>query len=174
MEIEGRDAAFAKNIGSFGGVVLGYHGGPNAFHVWSIQDWAMFPTNPKVPTWVAGYNGAEEAAVSISSLNGLGARKKLTVLDMESRVDSSYVTAYGAALQQAGFKVLVYGSRATVFGNPQLNGYLVADWTGQSHMAVNPATGDSLGIRGTQWAHDISPGYDITSWKEWVLEEMWR
>jgi len=174
-DIEGRDAAYAKNIGNnYGGVVMGYHGGPNAFHVWSIQDWAMFPNSPKVPTWVAGYNGTDEAPRSIANLKGLGISKKITVLDMEARVDVSYVTAYGLALQDAGYKVLVYGSRATVFRNPQLNGYLIADWTGQPHMAINPDTGDSLGVRGTQYINDVSPGYDVTRWKEWVTEEMWR
>jgi hypothetical protein len=174
MDISGRDAAFAQNIGDFGGVVGGYFGGPNAFNIWRTTDWGLFRQNPKLPIWVCGYDGEKEASQAIQMLKVLGAFNCLIGADMESRVDESYLLAFGTGLQGAGYKVLPYGSKSTVFRNPQLNGYWVADWTGTSHIAINPQTGDSLGVRGTQWTHDIPPGYDISTWKEWDIANMWR
>ena len=172
--IEGRDAAYASNIGNFGGIVGGYIGGPNAYHVWSKTDWAMFPSQPKLPIWVAGYNGDDDGNACLAVLRGLGLSKIVIAVDMELRRDISYLNEFAATVQGAGYLILVYGSLSTVFGNPKLNGYWVADWTGQAHMALNPETGDSLGIRGTQYLPDVSPGYDVSVWKEWILPEFWR
>ena len=49
-----------------------------------------------------------------------------TAVDMENRVDGTYVEHFGETLQDAGYKIFVYGSASSVFGNPLLNGYWVA------------------------------------------------
>ena len=172
MWANGRDAAYAQDLGNFAGVAAGYYGGPNAAHVWSNSDWLQFPNNYKLPIWVAGYNGEEEGNEALAAINGSRMPRNIyTVVDMEGRVDSTYVKAFGAILQKAGYKVFVYGSRATVFRNPILNGYWVADWTGQMHMATNPDTGDAIGVRGTQWTNGEL--FDSSVWKEWTLRGMW-
>lgn len=48
------------------------------------------------------------------------------VLDLETAVAPSYVLPFGYGLNQAGYKCLPYGSRATLYRNPQLDGYFDA------------------------------------------------
>lgn len=172
--VTGRDAAYASNIGSgFGGVVAGYIGGPLAYHVWQEADWLPFKDNPKVPIWVCGFNGTDEGTGCVAALQKLGVKPGCVVVaDMETRVDETYLLAFWEVLNRAGYLVIVYGSRSTVFNNPQLNGYWVADFTGVEHMANTPA-GDTMGVRGTQWTS--GPDYDTSSWKAWTTQrEMWR
>lgn len=175
MDIPGRDAAFPENIGNFAGVVSGYFGGPNAFNVWEQTAWRdLFPQNRKCPIWVAGYAGQDEGTQAVQALRQLDVPHGIPIqVDMETRIDRSYLLEFGGVLQAAGYKVLIYGSRSTVFNNPELNGYVVADYTGRPHMADRP-DGTSLGIRCTQWAADLSPGYDVSVWKEWVVNSLWR
>jgi len=173
--VVGRDAAYASNIGSgFGGVVAGYIGGPLAYHIWQQADWIPFKNNPKVPIWVCGYGGADEGTACVTALQKLGVKPGVVVAaDMETRIDETYLMAFWQVLNRAGYLTLVYGSRSTVFSNPQLNGYWVADYTGQAHMATNPNTGDTIGVRGTQWTS--GPDFDTSEWKAWVTQqEMWR
>jgi Rv2525c-like, glycoside hydrolase-like domain len=157
-----RDAAFAANISqSWTGAVGGYYGGPNAFHVWSRADWQRFAANRKLPIWVAGQDGAGEASQAVRRLHRLGVPQGVfTAVDMETRVDKTYLAAFGEVLQRAGYKVWVYGSASTVFGNPSLNGYWVADYAG-----IGPFMYDHLHVRATQY----TPGqeFDSSTVKHW-------
>src|SRR5579859_3553438 len=158
----GRDAAFAINIGAWNGVVIGYLGGPEAFHTWAPGEWGRYGPNPKIPTWVGGLDGHGEAWQALQALYTLGVPAgKVVMLDMETRIDRTYVAAFGAVLQWAGFKVWVYGSTSTLFANPQLNGYAVADPTGVEHMYPHP------GVRMTQYADGANFDQDVV--KEWIL-----
>jgi hypothetical protein len=164
----GRDAAYAGNIGTWDGTVLGYYGGPDAYHTWAAGDWDQYPANPKIPIWVAGYAGEDEGKAARDALRDLGVPKGcVTVLDMELRVDRTYVAAFGKVLQDAGYKVWPYGVVSTVFRNPQLNGYAVADVTGVEHMYPHPA------VRMTQYA--FGSLYDDDAVKEWLLaqDDLW-
>lgn len=166
----GRDAAFAAGIGPWPAprVVIGYLGGPEAFHTWSDADWAQYRPNPKIPTWVGGDGGEPEAWAALQALHRLGVPTgKVVMLDLETRIDRTYVEAFGGILQWAGFKVWPYGSTSTLFQNPQLNGYAAADPTGVEHMYPHP------GVRMTQYA--FGPDYDSDAMKEWILEdsELW-
>jgi hypothetical protein len=87
---------------------------------------------------------------------------------METRIDRTYLEGFGGVLQAAGYKVWVYGSASTVFGNPQLNGYWVADYTGQPFMSTR------LGVRATQYAANLPPGFDASLVKEWTAAFMWK
>ncbi len=167
-ELAGRDAAFASNIGHWDGVVFGYFGGPNAFHVWSAQDWAAYKANPKVPIWVGGLDGPAEGWAALQALYALGVPSGAGVmLDLETRIDKTYVEHFGGILQWAGFKVWPYGSTSSIFANPKLNGYAVADPTGIEHMFPHP------GVRMTQWS--TGPQFDQDAVKSWLLtaKELW-
>ena len=167
------DAAYAAAIPPGFQVAAGYYGGPNAYHVWPTADWGRFP-GMRLPIWVGGDAGAEEGALAVDALRrfpGGVPRGCITVLDMETRVDKTYVAAFGIVLQDAGYKVWVYGSASTVFSNPELNGYWVADYTGQPFM--HPA----VGVRATQYAAGL-PGagggqYDASLVKPWVAPFLW-
>lgn len=160
----GRDAAYASNIGTWDGAVLGYLGGPSVYHTWSLQDWKGYPRNPKIPIWVGGQDGSGEGWAALQALWLLGVPSgKVVVLDLEERVHRTYVDAFGGVLRWAGFKVWPYGSTGTIFANPQLNGYAVADPTGVQHMYPHP------GVRLTQWA--FGPKFDDDVIKEWLAAD---
>jgi hypothetical protein len=166
--IDGRDAAFPANLHNWPGLVFGYYGGPLAFNVWAQSAWAAFGSY-KVPIWVGGYAGAPEGIQAAAQLRQLGVPQGCeTILDMEQRVDRTYVTHFGQELHDAGYRVLVYGSTSTVFKNPQLNGYAVADPTGVAHMYPHKA------VRMTQYAFGETFDSDVI--KHWIASDgfLWR
>lgn len=131
-----RDSEFASAIPtSWKGIVAGYFGGSNAAHTWAKDtEWGRFPRNKKLPIWVPGpgSDGLKDAGTAIESLYWLGATKGCYVaLDMETRIDRSYVEKFVGVMQYAGFKTFVYGSASTVFQNPKGHGYWVADYAGK-------------------------------------------
>ncbi len=159
-----RDAAFATNINeSWPGAIGGYYGGPNAYNVWSPGDWKRFSSNRKLPIWVGGTDGADEGKTAIAALRALGVPKHVyTVIDMENRVDRTYVEHFGQTLQAAGYKVFVYGSASSVFSNPGINGYWVADYAG-----TGPFMYDHPHVRATQYA--TRPEYDSSTVQDWTF-----
>jgi hypothetical protein len=167
--INGRDAAFPQNLAGYTGVVLGYFGGPRAFNVWSTPQWALFKNNDKIPIWVGGLGGTAEADTAVKTLKQLGVPVgSVILLDMEARIDKTYVTHFGRVMHAASYKVWVYGSTSSLFDNPELNGYAVADPTGAKHMYPHP------GVRMTQWA--FGPRFDNDVIREWVMTQgqLWR
>ena len=164
MDERMRDSAFAANINpSWAGAVGGYYGGPDAFNVWAPGDWTRFHRNRKQPIWVGGTDGPGEGEQAIKALRDLGVPKRVyTVIDMEGRVDKLYVEHFGQALQAAGYKVWVYGQASTVFGNPRLNGYWVADWAGRG-----PFMYDHRHVRATQYAK--GQDYDSSTVRDWTF-----
>lgn len=165
MQFLMRDAAFATSIERpWDQAIAGYLGGPNAYRTWTSDDWDMFATNRKLPIWVAGESGSAEAPFALDALYKLGFKPGCHVaVDMEKRVDVTYLNSFTDCLNFFGYKVLVYGSASTVFGNPVCNGYWVADWTGQPHMFNHPA------VRITQWA---TGNFDSSSVKGWIYNEL--
>lgn len=166
------DAAFADNLrGTNFDAVAGYLDAPNATHPWSKNDWALAP-GPKLPIWVANFgqkNGRNDAEKALAQLDALGVKEHKThyvALDMEMSKDKTYCTAFGTILQHHGFRVLVYGSASTVFINPQLNGYWVAEYIFTPFMHSHPGT------RMTQWTDGDK--YDQSTVKPWILEYWWR
>jgi len=166
--IDARDAAFPANLHSWPGMVCGYYGGPMATNVWAHSDWRAFG-GYKLPIWVGGMAGAAEGQQAVAQLEQLEVPPGCeTVLDMETRKDRTYVQHFGEVLQAAGYRVLVYGSTSTVFLNPQLNGYAVADPTGVPHMYPHP------GVRMTQYA--FGQVFDSDVVKHWIAQDgfLWR
>ena len=160
-----RDSAFATNIDqAWTGAVAGYYGGPDAFHVWSPGGWQRFRSNRKLPIWVAGLDGRGEGERAAGALRALGVPKYVyTAVDMENRVDKTYVAHFGETLQAAGYKVFVYGSASSVFSNPLLNGYWVADFAG-----TGPFMYDHRHVRATQYA--TGPDYDSSTVRDWTYD----
>lgn len=174
-----RDSEFASNIpATWGGAVAGYLGGPMAAHTWSRAEWARFPTQRKLPIWVGGFAGSAEGWQALMAMQALAVTPGCWVaLDMEGRKDDTYVANFGAVLNFAGFGVWVYGQASTVFGNPPLQGYWVADYRGTGpFMAVapggaevratqyaDPATGS-----GGQWDSSTVKPYTLTQTRWWV------
>jgi glycoside hydrolase-like protein len=163
-----RDAAFPGGLDGWGRAVAGYYGGPNAYNVWANGDWLRFKGLRKLPIWVGGNDGTAEGRQAVAELRALGVPKgAYTASDMETRVDRTYLDAFGAVLHAAGYKVWVYGSASTVFGNPKLDGYWVADYAGRG--AFNYA-----GARVTQYAS--GPAYDSSAvrWWTYTFGTWWR
>lgn len=166
------DAAFAANIRPGYDIIGGYYGGPDAYHVWAPNDWNLFP-GYRLPIWVAGQSGTSEGDAAVAALQALGVPQgSLTVVDMETRHDVSYVTAFGSVLHAAGYKTWVYGSASTVFAHPPLNGYWVADYTTDTEAIMNLMGAPS--VRAVQYAADLAPGYDASWVKLWTEGEMWH
>jgi hypothetical protein len=168
-----RDAAAAAGIGaSWHGAVGGYYGGPAAWNVWKPGDWKRFAGRRKLPIWAAGLNGADEAATAARALYDLGVPSgAYTAVAMENRVDRTYLGHFGAILATAGYKVWVYGSASTVFGNPALDGYWVGDWAGIGPFMYHRAGAE---VRATQYA--LGVGYDRSEVKDWTyyFGRWWR
>ncbi len=163
-----RDAAFASNIpADWTGAVAGYYGGPDAYHVWSRADWLRFTGNQKLPIWVGGRDGTGEAFAALHALWLLGVPSGVwTCLDMETRTDRTYVAAFGGVLRWAGFRVWVYGSASSVFGNPALDGYWVADYAGTGPFMYSKP---GVEIRATQYASGAQ--FDSSTVKPYTLAQ---
>lgn len=167
-----RDAAYAENIdpATWDHAVAGYYGGPGAYRVWTASDWGRFTRHKKLPIWVAAQgdkNGTIDGHNAVAALRELGVPKHVwTVLDMETMVDKTYVEAFGAVLNAAGYKVWVYGSASTVFGNPPLDGYWVADYAGKGPFMFERKGAE---IRATQYAS--GQAYDSSTVKDFTFHD---
>lgn len=171
-----RDSEFAANIGMpFRRAIAGYYGGPREAHQWGPAEWKRFPRNRKLPIWVGGFDGQAEGHEAVKALRALGVpRGTYTALDMETRVDRTYVEHFGEVVRAAGYKVFVYGSAATVFRNPHLNGYWVADYAGRGPFMYNHKH-----VRMTQYADPNSGSggdWDSSTVKLWTYHfgRWWR
>lgn len=163
--VNGADAAFAANIPPNMQVAFGYYGGPRAYRVWTANDWKRFP-GKKVPIWVGGYGGDTEGHDAVKALRTLRVPDGcITALDMETRIDRTYVDAFDAVLHAAGYKVWVYGSSSTVFNNPQCNGYWIAHYDGIRSLPPGQA------IRAKQYAE--MGDWDANVVRDWTLANMW-
>jgi len=150
----------------------GYIGGDTP-HVWTRDEWARLGKLPKLPIWVQSVpttaaRAQAEAFVALEQLYHIGCPTGHAVaLDLETAVDPAYVTAFGAVMRWAGFRTWVYGSRSTVFGNPALDGYWVADYTGAPHFPAGPT------VRACQWQAGKLIDRSVIRWWQWRYR-LWR
>ena len=135
-----RDSDHAAHIPEgWQGAVGGYLHGGNATRPWPASDWRRFRYNRKLPIFAQSRpaHPVIDAQSAIAALRAIGAPPGVyTALDLEDAVDPPYVRTYGKELRQAGYKVWVYGQASTVFGNPALNGYWVANWKGYLRLSL--------------------------------------
>jgi hypothetical protein len=150
----------------------GYIGGDTP-HVWTLPEWRRLGSLAKLPIWVqshptAAAGGEQEAFAALEQLYRIGCPPGSTVaLDLETAVDAPYVNAFSGPLRWAGFHIWVYGSRSTVFRNPPLDGYWVADFTGQPHFAAGKA------VRATQWTAGQVIDKSVVRYWQW-RNRLWR
>jgi hypothetical protein len=171
-----RDSAYAANIPEgWQGAVGGYLHGGDPIHPWPASDWRRFRYNRKLPIFAQSHPAHPiiDAQSAIAALRAIGAPPGVyTALDLEAAVDPPYVRTYGKELRQAGYKVWVYGQASTVFGNPALNGYWVANFTGYLFMHDHPS------VRATQYADQHTSGgpWDSSTVKDWTYGrgQWWR
>ena len=168
------DAAYPQNIPPGFPIVAGYYGGAAAYNVWTRGDWLAFP-GFRLPIYVPADpgNGQQDGADAVGKLVQLGVpRGCRTVVDMETRRDAEYLSNFGAVLQAHEYRVEVYGSLSTVFGNPPLDGYWVADY-GVTMEQVRQVMAMAH-VRGIQDRNNATPGYDASLVKAWTEGEMWH
>lgn len=144
--------------------VAGYIGGATP-HVWTHAEWDRFNALKKLPIWVgrivtgapAPQNEAFEALRRLFELHV--PKGSPVVLDLETHVDGPYVRSFGAVLSWAGYRTWVYGSASSLFRNPPLGGYWVADYTGTPFMYQHKD------VRATQYASGQT--YDSSTVQTW-------
>ena len=149
----------------------GYIGGDTP-HVWTRAEWKALAALPKLPVWVQSVPGTADAKTdaleALRRLFEIGCPRGSTIaLDLETAVDPLYVRAFGSVVQFFGYYVWVYGSRSTVFSNPPLDGYWVADYTGMPHFAAGND------VRATQWQAGKTFDSSVVRYWQWKFR-LWR
>ena len=168
------DAAFASNIPPGFDIAAGYVWGPDAYHIWPGRDWDLFP-GLRLPIGVPlepGSHGADDGASFVTALTATGVPDgSIVAVDVETVEEFSYLVNFGRVVQQH-YKVWVYGSRSTVFANPPLNGYWVADY-GLTYAQVRELLALPH-VRAVQDRAELPPGFDESLVKPWTEGEMWH
>lgn len=162
------DAAFPQALdGTHFNAVGGYLRSPQAFNPWPDSAWAGVP-GPKLPIWVAGMNGMDDANNVLAQLAALHVPVgSLVAVDMEERIDVTYVNHIYAILHHNGYKMWLYGSADFVFRMPRCNGYWVADYAG-----IGPFMYAHQAVRATQWTNGSL--YDQSTVRTWCLPQFWQ
>lgn len=130
MALTGYDAAYPPPIPPVTDVVCLYGGGDTP-HIWSMVEIARQKARYRLPIWVRS-NPAQASALTDASnflawLRSIGCPSGVaTVLDLETAINASYVTAFCAQMHRFDYLVLPYGSSSTLFRNPVCDGYFVA------------------------------------------------
>jgi hypothetical protein len=135
---------------SWDGVAVGGYGfyiGGNTPHTWSEAEIATLKRRYRylLPIYTCSNPGsrdvASDAADAIACLRELGVPAGVALqLDYETAVGSAYEQAFDTALRGAGYKLLLYGSAATVTKNARpSDGYNEAAWTGHAYAPSDTA-----------------------------------
>lgn len=169
-EVAGYDAAYPPtDPPSAEQVVFGYLGGdtPNP---WTRAQWASQRARYRVGIWTrsdpaGAAQGTTEGRAAVAAWRALGAPAgTLLVLDLETAVDAAYVRAFDAQVVSEGCKVAAYGSKSTLFQNPEPSGgYFPADITNKPHL-----------YPGTQLTqYEFQTGWDDDEVSASLLSSLW-
>ena len=106
--------------------VGGYLGGDTP-HVWDKADWDSQHVRYRLPIFVRsdppGPGAATDVASALFQLRYLGAPKGILVAwDMETAADAAYIKQVYDLMTQEGYKLIVYGSQSSIFGNQNPDG----------------------------------------------------
>ena len=151
------DAAYPESVVNFGvplwEVVAGYIGG-NTPNIWTKDEWnqliqlsgAQFALPIFTRSNPGSHSATEDVQAAINRLNFLEVPKNVCIAwDLETAIAPDYVKSVDQQMQAAGWKVMIYGSKSTLFlnGKPS-GGFWVAEWTGSPHLYPGSAA--------TQWS----------------------
>jgi hypothetical protein len=103
---------------------LGYIGGGQALHTWTLQQWDQFGGLIQFPCWIAdfGASPAGQGSQAGTAARELGWRDgRAIVLDMEAVNDQKFLSAWAGVVRKAKFTPVWYGSRVS---SGQAAGYL--------------------------------------------------
>jgi hypothetical protein len=119
-------------------------------HIWTREEIHRQPARFRLPIFVradpANADANADVAHAVAALDALGApRGTLVAWDVETAEAPSYVHQVVYLMTRAGWPVILYGSKPTVFANHTPDGlYWAADWTNTPHL--------TRGSRMTQFA----------------------
>lgn len=142
-------------------IVLIYAGGDTP-HPYTAAEIAAQPNRYRWPCWVRSNPSQvsaplEDAPAFIKWLQDHDVPKgTCVVLDLEMAVDAHYVNGFNLALRDAGYKTTKYGSRSTIWKNPQTDGGTFVAWPDHPD-DFSGAIGDTVAIQ-----YKFAGGYDLS------------
>lgn len=153
------DSAFPLKAPPPGGwppVILIYAGGDTP-HPWSTAEILAMPARYRWPCWVRSnpqsVSALADAAAFVLWLNTHKVpHGTAVILDLETAVDTAYVSVFNSELRAAGFKVTKYGSTSTIWKNPKTDGGTFIASLGASELT---AVGDEVARQ-----YQFDNGYD--------------
>jgi hypothetical protein len=141
--------------------VLGYIGGRDATHVWSLDEWDRFRHLRQFPAWVADItmSPAAQARAAANTAHSLGWHDgRAIIVDMETTIAREWYAEFAHTLHVERYLAVCYGSLSTVLANAA-NLVWIAAWDGKADLLPGQT------IEAEQYAHDIPDGdtsYDLS------------
>jgi len=167
-----KDSAFPTKAGPKTDIVLIYVGGDTP-HPWTDADIKAMPERYRFPTWVrsnpAQHDGAAEAALFAAWLHSHKVPQGTCVcLDLETAISTIYVQRFNSGMRAAGYKVIKYGSKGSIFKNPQTDGGTFVADPQKDKQPFMDSTGDTVA---TQYAFDGQ--YDLSLVRNNKIVPLW-
>lgn len=132
MTLTGYDAAYCPAKPPATDVVLFYAPHGDQLNAWTLAEINAQPARYRLPIFVR--SNPAQALATTDAMNmhewllSIGCPSGSSiVLDLETAVDATYVNTFGWLMYEAGYRTLPYGSSSTLFRNPALDGYFVAE-----------------------------------------------
>lgn len=150
-------------------IVLIYAGGDTP-HPWTQAEIDAQPARYRWPCWVRSnpgqVNAAADAANCIKWLASHAVpRGTSVILDLETAVNGPYVSTFSTLVKAAGWLTTKYGSRSSIWRNPQTSGGTFLAEPGPPHMST---VGDTVA---TQWGY--FGAYDMSWVKDQATIPLW-
>lgn len=166
------DSAYPMKAAPPGGwpdVILIYAGGDTP-HPWTTAEILAMPARYRWPCFVrsnpAQVNVVSDVSAFVSWLHAHAVPKgTCVILDLETAVDTAYVTAFNLALRAAGYKVTKYGSQDFIWQNPPTDGGTFVALPGPDVLTTE---GDTVARQ-----YGFEGGYDRSVLKDQAALPLW-
>jgi hypothetical protein len=168
------DAAYPPPVPPEGtAAVMGYIGGPRAYHTWTPQQWRPFAHLRQFPVYAADVSrspaaqAAEAARLAIElgwDHRLTGAEQRAIVLDLETSTSAAWYAEAARILTEQGFVAVAYGSLSTVLGNAASD-VLAAEW---DDLAVIPPGQTIHGKQDQANVNYMSTVVDYSVFDDWL------
>lgn len=162
-----------------------FYAGGDTPHVWTEAEVTRFKVRYRLPVWVRSnpesHSASADAKAFLHQLTSVYKvpKHKLVALDSETDVDAAWVKEFVGLINAGGYLVIDYGSRSSVFGNHNPDGYYwAADWTGHKHLANGSQMTQYVNFSGydESIAESTLPFWDVqaqvTDWSEVYIMSM--